>query len=161
MFDVMSADLLDQNDDTLSVEWTPHTLQQIVNLGSLTGESSSFLNDMSSRAMYTLLILLEWNVSILSIDSLCQFIRNIEKLPFVSSDGWSEFLIQRLKKVAGLVSVGNAEQLSLAPSPHGNIVEMQNLDDSTTVVSPTPVEVMDTPEEVMETPPTSGRGPAF
>ena len=74
--------------------WTPHTLQHIIHMAP-----SSFLpSDVSSTAMYNLLMLLKMNLNVLSTDILRQFLKNIEQFPFVSGDDWCRFLIQRLRR---------------------------------------------------------------
>lgn len=79
------------------MEWSHHTLQQIVKIGSLE-EGCALLSSLSSTAMYNLLVLLERNIKILSGEELGQFIKNIEQLPFVHEDEWCRFLILSLKR---------------------------------------------------------------
>ena len=78
------------------IDWTAQTLQRIVHIGSLM-EGRTLLNDLSSTAMYNLLVLLQSNIRILSKETLEQFIVNVEQLSFVSNDDWCRFLIKRLR----------------------------------------------------------------
>lgn len=96
VMEVLSAEQTNA-DTSLPVEWTPHFLQRIVHLGGLK-VGSSLLSDLSSMAMYNLLVLLELNIKILPQDALVEFIKNIERLPFVSTDEWCVFLIGHLRR---------------------------------------------------------------
>ncbi len=80
-----------------AVDWTAHTLQQIVIIGSLM-EGCALLSGLSSTAIYNLLVLLELNIRILPKEALEQFVKNVEQLSFVCADEWCVFLIQRLKR---------------------------------------------------------------
>lgn len=59
---------------------------------------SLFLSSLSSTAIHNLLVLVERNVSMLSMDTLEQLVRNAERNVFVSKDEWCQFLIGRLKR---------------------------------------------------------------
>ena len=99
MINVLSCEMKQEDVDhpPTAVAWTAHTLQQIVDMGSLK-DGCTVLNSLSSTAMCNLLVILERNVRILPKETLEEFVNNIETLSFVSGDEWCCFLIKRLKR---------------------------------------------------------------
>lgn len=86
--------------DHAPTAWRLAVLQRVVHLGS--AEDSYLLTTLSSTALCNLLVLLEMNAATLCEESLAQFLRNVEGLPFVKKEEWCWFLVQRVRERAGI-----------------------------------------------------------